>query len=224
MPTRESTKSRKSKPKSEKGALSGLLGKRATRSRILQGAATVFAKKGVEPTTVQDILLASGLSRRTFYQFFHSKDDALLALFEIATRQVVETVQEAATSDDPVKRLTQSLDAHLALWRSGGELSYILQTEAMRAGSPLSPMRDKTLDTIARRGASFFHKKGRNVDPLVFRGLFLALEGLLAHVHRNGAPTDRQLARVRRVIVSVMVRTLAAGEMPIPDLPSTGGS
>ncbi len=225
MPTRKHAVASRSKSRPQNGALSGLLGEQATRSRILRGAATVFARKGVDATTVQDILQASGLSRRTFYQFFRSKDDALLALFEIATRQAVETTGEAAVSDDLVKRMTQSVDAYLALWRSGGELPVVLQTEAMRAGSPLSPLREQALDTVARRGASAYQKlKGRSVDPLVFRSFQLALEGLLAHAHRNGPPSDRQLARVRRVILSIIVRTLATGDSPVPDLPALGGS
>ena len=50
------------------------------RSAILAAATKVFTQHGIASTRVEDILLAAGIARRTFYRHFRSKDDVLAAL------------------------------------------------------------------------------------------------------------------------------------------------
>ena len=108
-----------------------------------------------------------------------------------------------------MQRLEQTVDAYLLLFRGGGRLSLILQTEAMRPASSLAPLRERTLDRLSARSASAFsQRRGEAIEPLIFRGLFLALEGLLAYAYRDGEPSATQLAGVRRSILSIMTRTL----------------
>src|SRR5690349_11421784 len=72
------------------GASGVQLGEAAVRSAILQGAATVFAKHGARAASVEDILAAAKLSRRTFYRFYQSKEDVLLALYRVGTAGLLE--------------------------------------------------------------------------------------------------------------------------------------
>ena len=51
---------------------------------ILKGAAGVFAKRGVRAASVEDILKAAGISRRTFYRFYKNKEDVLSAMSKLA--------------------------------------------------------------------------------------------------------------------------------------------
>src|SRR4051794_1966650 len=68
-----------------RGASGVQLGEDTVRSRILQGAAAVFAAQGARLPSVEDILTASGVSRRTFYRFFDGKEAVLLALYCVGT-------------------------------------------------------------------------------------------------------------------------------------------
>lgn len=51
----------------------------ATRERIAAAGLELFLELGYEATTIDGIAAASGISRRTFFYYFSSKDDALLA-------------------------------------------------------------------------------------------------------------------------------------------------
>lgn len=56
---------------------------RAARRGELAGvAAGVFGERGVAGTTVSDIVKAAGIAQGTFYLYFESKDDVLLAVVE----------------------------------------------------------------------------------------------------------------------------------------------
>jgi AcrR family transcriptional regulator len=193
------------------------LGETATRAKLLQGTARVIARKGVAATTVQDILTASGLSRRTFYQNFGSKDDALYALFALVTDTMLQTIRAAATATDPVERMLQTVDAYLPLWRANAKLSFVLQTEAMRAGSPLGPLRQRTIDALCADAASAHERAtGEAVDPLFFRAMILSLEGLLSHAAEDPAATHE---RIRHVLEPLVRRLLAPEGAPLPSGP-----
>ncbi len=50
-----------------------------TLRRITQCAMTLFARDGYEATTIDAVAAAAGISRRTFFHYFKSKDDILLS-------------------------------------------------------------------------------------------------------------------------------------------------
>ena len=53
-----------------------------TRAQLVDVARQLFAKMGVENTTMNDIALASKKERRTLYTYFKSKEDIYLAVVE----------------------------------------------------------------------------------------------------------------------------------------------
>ena len=72
--------------------------KQKTRQRILHGASEVVTERGIGAATVGDILEAAGVSRRTFYQHFRSKDDVLLALYVEVADNLVSVVEGGAAA------------------------------------------------------------------------------------------------------------------------------
>lgn len=50
-------------------------GGRGARDRIAAAAATLFSRSGIHATGVEALVSAAGVSKRTFYQHFPSKDD-----------------------------------------------------------------------------------------------------------------------------------------------------
>ena len=73
----------------------------ARRAELVSAAATVFAKRGAAKTVVSDIVKAAGVAQGTFYLYFDSKDDAVLAVVtRIASAMMDEVTArvEAGTS------------------------------------------------------------------------------------------------------------------------------
>jgi AcrR family transcriptional regulator len=59
------------------------------RERILFATAEVAARKGYTATTVRDITGAAGVDRRVFYRHFRDKQQAFLAVHELAVRETM---------------------------------------------------------------------------------------------------------------------------------------
>jgi AcrR family transcriptional regulator len=70
-------------------------------------AATDLIRSGKTEFTVQDIVEHSGMSLRSFYHHFATKDDLLLALIEETMQHYINTVRPLVEAEtDPVEKLT----------------------------------------------------------------------------------------------------------------------
>src|SRR3970282_1244923 len=68
-----------------------------TRAAIREAANGLFLKQGVDNTTVDAICAAAGLSKGTFYLYFHRKEDLLLEYGLRRLRRVREMLPELIT-------------------------------------------------------------------------------------------------------------------------------
>ncbi len=67
----------------------------ARRAELVSAAAAVFAEHGVANTAVSDIVGAAGVAQGTFYLYFGSKDDAVLAVAERFGDKMIEGIEQA---------------------------------------------------------------------------------------------------------------------------------
>jgi AcrR family transcriptional regulator len=85
-------------------------------SSLIRAAAIVLARSDGEDITVQAIADEAGQSLRTLYQYFESKDDLMLAVFEEAMRTYASLI-ERSISDlaDPLDRLAGAIIAAMRM-------------------------------------------------------------------------------------------------------------
>ena len=82
--------------------------------RILQAVIQVVGEKGYAGLTVDTIIAASGVSRRTFYQLFKNKDEAFIAAYDLVASRVAGAVRESMTVEgSPVEKMNAGLAAFL---------------------------------------------------------------------------------------------------------------
>ena len=80
-----------------------IVDKEARRKRILAGAAAVFAQRGYQLTTIDQIAEAAGVAKGSVYLAFDSKEDLFYGLFEEFNRNVIGSELDPATaSSEPV--------------------------------------------------------------------------------------------------------------------------
>ena len=182
----------------------------STRTQILLGASEAFGAKGYAATTVEDILEAANVARRTFYRAFRSKRDVFEQLFEAATLMFLQATRTAAelgrTSDE---KIASFIDVYLSSPRTAGPIFYVFQAEVMRPGSKLATRRETVIDQLVQMlGQGFAEHHGREIDPLVLRGVVAALENISTYVHTrtDAKPTD--IARARTAMLHIVAKTL----------------
>jgi AcrR family transcriptional regulator len=176
------------------------------KNRILAAAARVFADKGAREATVEDLLEAAQVSRRTFYLAWRNKEEVLAALYQIACGLVLEALKAAAESAaQPVHKLERCVDAYLAFNRTQPDLMRVLEGEALRADSLLQPLRAELLDKL---GEVVAKAVGGRPDRLVIRGVLVGLEAISHEVHAEGPPTEARMARARKAMLRILIASL----------------
>ena len=98
-----------------------------TREMLVDVARQLFARMGVDNTTMNDIAQASKKGRRTLYTYFKSKNEIYLAVVESELDQLYKMLQDVAAKDLPADEklmtfLYARLDAIKALVFRNGTL------------------------------------------------------------------------------------------------------
>lgn len=83
--------------------------RRDTLERIAQTGLELFIAQGYEVTTLDQIAAAAGISRRTFFHYFKSKDEILLAWQSGLADSLRTFIMEAAGDQSPLNALCGAL-------------------------------------------------------------------------------------------------------------------
>ena len=92
------------------------MGNIKTRNKLIDVARQLFAKNGLDDTTMNDIAVASGRGRRTLYTYFKSKDEVFEAVVEQEMEHMSNRLRLIADKDlEPEDKLVQLVYTHLSL-------------------------------------------------------------------------------------------------------------
>lgn len=86
-----------------------------TREILIEVARQLFARKGIENTTMSDIANASERGRRTIYTYFKSKGDIYNAVIESESEHLVAGLRDIVDNDalTPTEKLARFIDLRL---------------------------------------------------------------------------------------------------------------
>lgn len=80
-----------------------------TRAEIATEAARLFLEKGVAGTSADDIAEAAGISRRTFWHYFATKEEAVAPLLTRSLGRVTEALGRRPEDEPLVEALAQAM-------------------------------------------------------------------------------------------------------------------
>jgi AcrR family transcriptional regulator len=75
--------------------------RRAVRGELTQLAVDLFVEKGYDETTIDDLAAAAGMSKRTFFRYFASKEDLVMGKYEVLGEQLAEDLA-ARPAGEPI--------------------------------------------------------------------------------------------------------------------------
>lgn len=141
--------------------------------RLLSAATKLFAQKGFDRTSVQEIVAAAGVTKGAMYHYFDSKDDLLSEIYGRVLRQQTEQLEKVAATEAPVRdRLRQAaVDVVVSMIENLDDTTIFLQSMHQ-----LSPDKSKAVRAERRR----YHERFRS----------LIEEGERAGVFRADKPAD----------------------------------
>jgi AcrR family transcriptional regulator len=77
---------------------------RTVPERLLFVARKLFAQRGFEATSVQDVVDAAGVTKGAMYHYFSSKDDLLYEIYARVLRMQTERLEKFVVSEAPVEQ------------------------------------------------------------------------------------------------------------------------
>jgi len=111
--------------------------RRETSERIIEKGLRLFVKNGYEATTLDAIAEAAGISRRTFFYYFRSKEDILLAAHDSGFRQALKPAMRKESPDQaPVDAARNCLIKLASRYETKESIVFdrlMQSTEALRA-------------------------------------------------------------------------------------------
>ncbi len=88
--------------------------KEKTRYTILKVARYIFARRGAENTTMDDVAKASGFGRRTLYTYFSTRDDLYNEVIMSEVEGIIQKLDRVATMKiSPDKKIVRFMKTHM---------------------------------------------------------------------------------------------------------------
>jgi TetR/AcrR family transcriptional regulator, transcriptional repressor for nem operon len=174
----------------------------ATRSRIIEAAADLIYAQGVEGTSLDDVMVASGASKSQLYHYFVDKDALVLEVIALQAERVLAAQQPQLGALDSLRalkawgkaivRLNELVDMRgCPLGSLANELANTSESARKRLDESFSMWRDRIETGLAK-----MQERGElaaSADPHdLALALLGAVEGglLLAKTAQSGRPLE----------------------------------
>lgn len=118
-------------------------------------------ESGYQAMTIEQIARNAGVSKKTFYTHFKSKEEAFLAAYREIIDRLTATINRAFTADgDWVERIIAALDAFLRFLAADPAFAHLCIVEVHSAGRQALQRRNSALEFFAE-----YFELGRNETP-----------------------------------------------------------
>ena len=145
--------------------------------RLLDALAGCVAAKGYALTTIADVAALARVSKRTFYEHFSNKEDALFALYEAASAQAMHALTAAIDPrQDWHGQAERAIAAYLATLASNPPLLRTLFIEILHLGPEGLRVRRRVNQAIADFIVAVVTARGGAV-PAALPALAMAIVG-----------------------------------------------
>ncbi len=117
------------------------------RNRITAGIIAAVSEFGYQEATITHIAAAAGVSRRTFYGYFNSKEECYLATFDQIAEHICDAARRAAASpgDWPAK-VAARIGAALEVYSTNPQLAVFTLAVPPRTGNEVTAHYRAALD------------------------------------------------------------------------------
>ena len=177
----------------------------ATRARIVEAAADLIYAQGVERTSLDDVMAASGVSKSQLYHYFTDKDALVLEVIARQTERVLAAQEPHLAAMDSLPALKAWRNALVRLNKATQGRGCPLGSLASELANDSEPARKRIADSFSvwreriETGLARMRERGELVASANPRDLALALlsalEGglLLTKTTRSNRPLEISL-------------------------------
>jgi AcrR family transcriptional regulator len=193
--------------------------RKRTRVELIAAAFRVFAEKGFEAPVIDDFIVASGLSRGTFYNHFKTREEILKAVADVLAREINDRILPILKPlTDPAERICACVLCFIGIAAADQTRGWILVRMMPVVGGSLNDAMRRHARNEIRRGVAEGRFKIDSIPVALDLGL-----GMAAMVIRS-ILAKRVPAHYSRTAAAMFMRSLGIGAeearriaaMPLP--------
>jgi len=196
---------------------------RSQRERLFAGIARVMARQGYAATTVDDIAVESGVSRKALYAHFSGKEDVLLQAHRAITERIVTGAGPLIAEQTNWKASLRVLfDWTLEFFAREPAFAHLAFVE-MAAATPASrQLQHESLAPVRALIAGGIDQGAHPVSDTAIDGMLGGLAYVVAHAAEAGGTYVRELRpKLMAWIVLVLEGPEAAERELVEEIPSS---
>lgn len=168
--------------------------RRAVRAELAEVAIDLFARRGFDETTVEDIARAAGMTKRSFFRYFPTKEDVVFDGVDLTGEKVVAGIEARPAEEDPWDSLYYVLrDWHDEIHASERILDTLRLIEATPA--LVGRLHQRRTEWRRRVSEALRTRPGADIDPYTADLLTNAATGVLDAVSSQWTRSDGQASR-----------------------------
>jgi AcrR family transcriptional regulator len=201
--------------------------KQRTREALTDAACALFARQGVDSTTVEQIAAAIDVSPRTFFRYFSSKEDVAVSVLDQQVTEVIRALEARPAEESVLTALRRAVVGAVRAHEDAGSGDGGIRLRSVRALLLSSPsVRAASLHRGALRTGEMARLLAvrMGVDPvldgrpqLVASIVLCALEAAVGEwqVHRPDAPVSNLLEEAFDLLAEGLDHPSASSRMAI---------
>jgi AcrR family transcriptional regulator len=154
------------------------------RERIIAAMVEVVAERGYAAASVEVVTARAGVSRRTFYRCFESREACFLEIIDLGQRRTVELLLEAFDAEETWQDGLRGALASLLVWLDSEPLlTRVWLVESLAAGAWALEQRERNLQALRKLIVSSWPESEKwSSPPLAAEGVIASVLGI-AHAH-----------------------------------------
>jgi AcrR family transcriptional regulator len=157
------------------------------RDRLTAGMIAAVAESGYHGATITGIAAAAGVSRRTFYTYFDSKEDCYLATYDMIVDHLFAVGAEAADTESSwPRRVRAALRAVLQALAANPDLPRFTLIEPLRAGGKIAERLRSATEPALTELDRGLPKRLKAPSPEMQNALLAGMAALIARVVEAG--------------------------------------
>jgi AcrR family transcriptional regulator len=155
---------------------------RNQRDRLTAGVIATVAASGYHEATITQICRAAGVSRRTFYSYYSSKEACYVEALGRITDYLSATLAQFADDGSPWPlQVRRRLDSLLAVFAANPDLVRFAWIAPLRAGEQIAGQHHRLLELVRQTLVAGKPDKGlRQPSPIVEQSLVGGMMALIA--------------------------------------------
>jgi AcrR family transcriptional regulator len=206
--------------------------KQRTREAIAAAARRLFAERGFDGVTVDDVAWEAEVSRKTVFNYFPTKEDLFYSGLELYQEQLLAAIRERDPGETILGAFARFVTASRGLLASEepGAAERLRETNRLIAESPALQAREQQIyagytDALAALIAEETRARPDDVGPRVAANAMIGLhQALVDYVRRQVLAGETDRRRIQRGVRAQAKEAEALLERGVGELGAGGGA